>query len=60
MPGKRPKIEPIQNPTLAEMDKLEQARNLVNSRSTNCPDTYIFRYAIAHALMLFLPNSMAY
>jgi len=42
------------------MDKLEQAGNLVNSRSTNCPDTYISVISIAHALMLFLPNSMAY
>ncbi len=31
MPRKRPKVEPILNPTLFEMDKLEQARNLANS-----------------------------
>jgi hypothetical protein len=31
MAGKRPKAEPIRNPTLFEMDKPEQAVRLVNS-----------------------------
>ncbi len=35
--GKRPKVEPIRNPTLFEMDKLEQARNLVNSLNVERP-----------------------
>ena len=34
---KRPKVEPIRNPTLFEMDKLEQARNLANSLSLERP-----------------------
>jgi len=37
MPGKRRKIEPIRNPTLFEMDKLEQAGNLVNSLNEPAP-----------------------
>ena len=31
MPGKRPKVEPIRNPTLFEMGKFEQSGPLVNS-----------------------------
>jgi hypothetical protein len=30
MPGKRPRVEPIRNPTLFDMDKFEQAGALVN------------------------------
>ena len=37
MAGKRPKVEPIQNPTLFEMDQLEQARNLANSLNLERP-----------------------
>ena len=45
MPGKRPKIEPIRNPTLFEMDKLEQAGNLVNSlKELPAPRYLYFRY----------------
>jgi hypothetical protein len=35
--AKRPKVEPIRNPTLFEMDKLEQAGNLVNSLNVERP-----------------------
>jgi hypothetical protein len=31
MAGKRPKVEPIRNPTLFEMDKLEAAGRLANT-----------------------------
>jgi uncharacterized protein YecE (DUF72 family) len=34
---KRPKVEPIRNPTLFEMDKLEVARRLANSLSLERP-----------------------
>ena len=34
---KRPKIEPIRNPTLFEMDKLEQAGNPANSLNVERP-----------------------
>ncbi len=37
MPPKHPKIEPIRNPTLFEMDKLEQAGRLVNSLNVERP-----------------------
>jgi hypothetical protein len=37
MVGKRPKVEPIRNPTLFEMDKLEQAGTLVNSLKVERP-----------------------
>ena len=37
MPPKRPKVEPIRNPTLFEMDKLEQAGSLVNSLNVERP-----------------------
>jgi uncharacterized protein YecE (DUF72 family) len=37
MAGKRPKVEPIRNPTLFEMDKLEQAGNLANSLNVERP-----------------------
>jgi hypothetical protein len=34
---KRPKIEPIRNPTLFEMEKLEQASDLVAKPEVNRP-----------------------
>jgi uncharacterized protein YecE (DUF72 family) len=34
---KRPKVEPVRNPTLFEMDKLEQARNLATSLNLERP-----------------------
>ena len=37
MPPKRPKIEPIRNPTLFKMGKLEQAPNLANSLNLERP-----------------------
>ena len=37
MPPKRPKVEPIRNPTLFEIDKLEQAGNLANSLNVERP-----------------------
>jgi hypothetical protein len=37
MAGKRPKVEPIRNPTLFEMDKLEDAGRLVNSLNVERP-----------------------
>ena len=37
MPPKRPKVEPIRNSTLFEMDKLEQAGRLVNSLNVERP-----------------------
>jgi len=37
MVGKRPKAEPIRNPTLFEMDKPEQAGQLVNSLNVERP-----------------------
>ncbi len=37
MPPKRPKVESIRNPTLFEMDKLEQASLLVNSLNVERP-----------------------
>jgi hypothetical protein len=37
MTSKRPKVEPIRNPTLFEMGKLEQAGNLVNSLKVERP-----------------------
>jgi hypothetical protein len=37
MARKRPKVEPIRIPTLFEMDKLEQAGNLVNSLNVERP-----------------------
>jgi uncharacterized protein YecE (DUF72 family) len=37
VPPKRPKVEPIRNPTLFEMDKLEQAGNLANSLNVERP-----------------------
>jgi hypothetical protein len=37
MAGKRPKVEPIRNPTLFEMDKLEQAGQLMNSLKVERP-----------------------
>ncbi len=37
MPPKRPKVEPIRNPTLFEMDKLEKAGQLVNSLEVERP-----------------------
>jgi hypothetical protein len=37
MSGKRPKVEPILNPILFGMDKLEQAGQLVNSLNVERP-----------------------
>jgi uncharacterized protein YecE (DUF72 family) len=37
VPPKRPKVEPIRNPTLFEMDKLEQAGSFVNSLNIERP-----------------------
>jgi hypothetical protein len=37
MAGKRPKAEPIRNPTLFEMDKLEQAGKLANLLNVERP-----------------------
>ncbi len=37
MTPKRPRVEPIRNPTLFEMDKLEQAGRLVNSLNVERP-----------------------
>jgi len=37
MAGKRPKVEPIRAPTLFELDKLEQAGQLVNSLKAERP-----------------------
>ena len=37
MPGKRPKIDPIRNPTLFEMNKLEQPSQSMNSLKTERP-----------------------
>ncbi len=37
MTPKRPKVEPIRDPTLFEMEKLEQAGNLVNSLQVQRP-----------------------
>lgn len=37
MSGRRPKVEPIRNPTLFEMDKLESAGPLVNSLNVQRP-----------------------
>ncbi len=37
MTPKQPKVEPIRNPTLFEMDKLEKAGQLVNSLEVERP-----------------------
>ncbi len=37
MTPKQPKVEPIRNPTLFEMDKIEKAGQLVNSLNVERP-----------------------
>jgi hypothetical protein len=39
MPARRTKVEPIRNPTLFEMEKLEQAGELANSIKVERPYT---------------------
>jgi len=52
MEAKRPKVEPICNPTLFKMEKLEEASKLASSliveRPFSLPGTAIFLGDLAH------------